>query len=123
MNVGLAHGDMPREDLAKAMQEFVEGEVQVLVATTVIEVGVDVENATCIVIEGAESFGLATLHQLRGRVGRGSKQSYCFMIFSGESAESAARLKALENLHDGSPLQNWTSARGPGQFSGLSNTG
>lgn len=124
VNVGLAHGDMPREDLAKAMQEFVEGKVQVLVATTVIEVGVDVENATCIVIEGAESFGLATLHQLRGRVGRGSKQSYCFMIFSGESAESAARLKALENLHDGfSVAELDLCQRGPGQFFGLKQHG
>ncbi len=124
VNVGLAHGDMPREDLAKAMQEFVEGKVQVLVATTVIEVGVDVENATCIVIEGAESFGLATLHQLRGRVGRGSKQSYCFMIFSGESAESAARLKALENLHDGfSVAELDLRQRGPGQFFGLKQHG
>lgn len=124
VNVGLAHGNMPREDLAKAMQEFVEGKVQVLVATTVIEVGVDVENATCIVIEGAESFGLATLHQLRGRVGRGSKQSYCFMIFSGESAESAARLKALENLHDGfSVAELDLRQRGPGQFFGLKQHG
>lgn len=124
VEVRLAHGDMPREELAKAMQSFVEGKTQVLVATTVIEVGVDVENATCIVIEGAESFGLATLHQLRGRVGRGPKQSYCFMIFSGESGESSTRLKAMENLHDGfSVAELDLRQRGPGQFFGLKQHG
>ncbi|MGI6660250.1 MAG: ATP-dependent DNA helicase RecG [Bacillota bacterium] len=122
--IGLAHGDMPRDKLAEQMQDFVEGKTQVLVATTVIEVGVDVKNATCMVIEGAESFGLATLHQLRGRVGRGEKQSYCFMISSGESGESAARLKALEKLHDGfSVAELDLLERGPGQFFGLKQHG
>ena len=115
---------MPRDKLAEQMQDFVEGKTQVLVATTVIEVGVDVKNATCMVIEGAESFGLATLHQLRGRVGRGEKQSYCFMISSGESGESAARLKALEKLHDGfSVAELDLLERGPGQFFGLKQHG
>lgn len=120
VKIGLAHGDMPRDKLAKEMQDFAEGKTQVLVATTVIEVGVDVKNASCIVIEGAESFGLATLHQLRGRVGRGHKQSYCFMIPSGESGDSPARLKALESIHDGfSVAELDLRQRGPGQFFGL----
>ena len=80
VRVGLAHGDMPRDSLIDAMDDFAEGRTQVLVATTVIEVGVDVRNASCIVIEGAESFGLAALHQLRGRVGRGGQESYCYLI-------------------------------------------
>ncbi|NLC15718.1 MAG: ATP-dependent DNA helicase RecG [Firmicutes bacterium] len=124
-SIGLAHGDMPRDKLAETMQGFVDGKIQVLVATTVIEVGVDVKNATCMVVEGAESFGLATLHQLRGRAGRGDRQSYCFMISSREAeGESAERLKALETLHDGfSVAELDLRQRGPGQFFGLKQHG
>jgi ATP-dependent DNA helicase RecG len=116
---------MPRDKLAETMQGFVDGKIQVLVATTVIEVGVDVKNATCMVVEGAESFGLATLHQLRGRAGRGDRQSYCFMISSREAeGESAERLKALETLHDGfSVAELDLRQRGPGQFFGLKQHG
>lgn len=119
VKVGLIHGSMPKAEIDTVMRKFVENEIQVLVSTTVIEVGVDVPNATCMVIEDAESFGLASLHQLRGRVGRGSAESFCFLI-SKTTGDARSRLKFLEQCNDGFQvaeldLQN----RGPGQFFGL----
>ncbi len=122
--IGFAHSDMNKVEFSRQIQDFIRGKTQVLVATTVIEVGVDVTNATCIVIEGAEAFGLATLHQLRGRVGRGSEQSYCFLIPSDEALKLPSRLKALESMHDGFSLAELDlRQRGPGQFFGLKQHG
>jgi len=97
--VGLLHGQMPGEAKDAVMREFVEGRLQVLVATTVIEVGIDVPNATVMVIEHAERFGLSQLHQLRGRVGRGGEQSYCIVL--SDAAEAAERLRIFAQTDDG----------------------
>src|SRR5690606_5256344 len=95
MSVGLMHGRMPTAEKQQVMDAFRKGEVKLLVATTVIEVGVDVPNACLMIIEHAERFGLAQLHQLRGRVGRGSKQSVCVLMYQGPlSAIARERLKA-----------------------------
>lgn len=124
VRVGLAHGDMPRDSLIDAMDDFAEGRTQVLVATTVIEVGVDVRNASCIVIEGAESFGLAALHQLRGRVGRGGQESHCYLIPSVGDTQSPSRIKILERIYDGFEVaQADLTQRGPGQFFGVKQHG
>lgn len=120
IEIGLAHGGMPKDLLAQQMQDFAQGLTKVLVATTVIEVGIDVPNATCMVIEGAESFGLATLHQLRGRIGRGGQQAFCFVIPSSEGTSSMARLKTFETVFDGFELAEIDLLqRGPGQFFGV----
>ena len=117
--VGLLHGDMPSAEKEGAMREFVAGKIQVLVSTTVIEVGVDVPNATVMVIENADSFGLATLHQLRGRIGRGSQQSVCFLVASPRSRLAYERLRIMCATHDGLKLAEMDLAeRGPGQFFG-----
>jgi len=116
LKIGLIHGDMSKDSIDEEMSRFVRGETQVLVSTTVIEVGVDVENATCMVVEDADSFGLATLHQLRGRVGRGKDDSYCFLISSDGKNK---RLAALEKIQDGfSVAELDLSQRGPGEFFG-----
>lgn len=117
IEVGLIHGSMDKEQVHETMLIFVENEIKVLVSTTVIEVGVDVENATCMVVEDADSFGLASLHQLRGRVGRGKHKSYCYYISHQESANP--RLNALKMTNDGFKLsQIDLELRGPGQFFG-----
>jgi ATP-dependent DNA helicase RecG len=96
VRVGCLHGQLPATERLDVMRRFAGGEIDVLVATTVIEVGVDVPNASVMVVEDADRFGLAQLHQLRGRVGRGSEQSYCFLYESAEPTdEGRARLKAL----------------------------
>ncbi|MGI6627536.1 MAG: ATP-dependent DNA helicase RecG [Bacillota bacterium] len=124
ISMGLAHGDMPRDRLVQEMNSFAEGHTQVLVATTVIEVGVDVRNASCIIIEGAESFGLAALHQLRGRVGRKGQDSYCYLIPSKGETGSLSRIKALESLFDGFEVAEADLVqRGPGQFFGVKQHG
>jgi ATP-dependent DNA helicase RecG len=104
LRVGLLHGQMPARDKEAVMAEFRDGKVQVLVATTVIEVGVDVPNATVMVIEDADRFGMAQLHQLRGRVGRGADASWCYLLGEGSSPESEKRLQALERSTDGFQL-------------------
>ncbi len=117
-NVGLLHGKMKPADKNDVMQQFVEHKLDILVSTTVIEVGVDVPNATIMLIEGAERFGLAQMHQLRGRVGRGKDQGYCYLMMSDSSAPSR-RLRALESSSDGFKLAELDlELRGPGAIYG-----
>jgi ATP-dependent DNA helicase RecG len=105
LRVALLHGRLPARDKASIMADFQAGTIQVLVATTVIEVGVDVPNASRMVIESAERFGLAQLHQLRGRVGRGSRASECILLFGEKLTQTArARLKAVYENDDGFKL-------------------
>ncbi|MEC7575832.1 MAG: helicase-related protein, partial [Pseudomonadota bacterium] len=100
--VGLVHGRMKAEDKDAVMKKFAAGDLDVLVATTVIEVGVNVPNASIMVIEHAERFGLAQLHQLRGRVGRGERQSHCFLLYGKPISETGkARLKIMRDTEDG----------------------
>lgn len=116
--VGLLHGKLKAADKTAAMQAFVAGETDILVATTVIEVGVDVPNATVMIIESAEQFGLAQLHQLRGRVGRGDHAGTCYLMLSGTQAPSA-RLRALETSNNGFELAELDlRLRGPGAIYG-----
>ena len=120
---GLLHGKMKAEDKNAIMQRFVNHELDILVSTTVIEVGVDVPNATVILIEGAERFGLAQIHQLRGRVGRGGHQGYCYLMMSDSTAPSK-RLRALEQSDDGFRLAELDlELRGPGAIYGKAQHG
>ena len=123
--VGLLHGRMKPAEKAATMDGFVRGEVDVLVATTVIEVGVDVPNASLMVIEHAERFGLAQLHQLRGRVGRGADESVCVLLFEEPmSLLAKARLKVIYENHDGFEIARQDlSIRGPGEFLGARQSG
>ena len=123
--VALLHGRMAAADKAAAMAGFADGSVQVLVATTVIEVGVDVPNASLMVIEHAERFGLAQLHQLRGRVGRGSAASVCVLLYSAPLAPAAKeRLRAMLETADGFEIaRRDLEIRGPGEFLGLRQSG
>jgi ATP-dependent DNA helicase RecG len=104
LGLGLLHGQMPAKEKEAVMAEFRAGKLEVLVSTTVIEVGVDVPNATVMVIEDADRFGMAQLHQLRGRVGRGADASWCYLLGEGASPESEKRLEALERSTDGFEL-------------------
>lgn len=104
LRLGLLHGQLPARDKELVMEEFRAGRLDVLVATTVIEVGVDVPNATVMVVEDADRFGIAQLHQLRGRVGRGADQSFCYLLSQGPTPEAEARLAALERTNDGFEL-------------------
>ena len=125
LTVGLVHSAMPAAEKDAVMQDFVSGLTQILVATTVIEVGVDVPNATLMVIEHAERFGLAQLHQLRGRVGRGAAQSACILLF-GEDISPAGweRLKAIRDTTDGFEIaRRDLEMRGPGEFLGERQSG
>ncbi len=119
LRVGLLHGRMKGAEKEAVMARFSAGELDILVATTVIEVGVDVANATLMVVENAERFGLSQLHQLRGRVGRGSAKSYCVLISDAKAPETRARLKALCATNDGFQIaQEDLKLRGPGDFFG-----
>jgi ATP-dependent DNA helicase RecG len=123
--VGLLHGRMAAAEKAAVMGQFSAGSLSVLVATTVIEVGVDVPNASLMVIEHAERFGLSQLHQLRGRVGRGSAASVCVLLYSGPlSATGKARLKAMAETNDGFEIARLDlEIRGPGEFMGARQSG
>jgi ATP-dependent DNA helicase RecG len=125
LKVGLLHGRMKPAEKAATMDAFVRGEVKVLVATTVIEVGVDVPNASVMVIEHAERFGLAQLHQLRGRVGRGADESVCVLLFEEPmSLLAKARLKVIYENNDGFEIARQDlSIRGPGEFLGARQSG
>jgi ATP-dependent DNA helicase RecG len=119
LRIDLVHGRTDASLRATAMARFERGETQVLVSTTVIEVGVDVPNATLMVVEHAERFGLAQLHQLRGRVGRGSKPGLCLLMARGVSEESEARLRAMVETNDGFAIADADlRIRGPGEFLG-----
>ncbi len=116
---GLVHGALPPAERSRIMRAFAEGEIQILVATVVIEVGINVPNATVMLIENAERFGLAQLHQLRGRVGRGNRQSYCYLITDSSSEAAAQRVKIMESTTDGLALaEQDLSMRGPGDLFG-----
>lgn len=121
----LIHGKIDDEEQSRILREFKEGTIQILVATTVVEVGVDNPNATCMVIEQADRFGLAALHQLRGRVGRGSAQSYCFLIYSKNISQSGIeRMKAIRQTTDGFKIaEEDLKLRGPGQITGTLQSG
>ena len=123
--VGLLHGRMKADEKAAAMDRFVAGEIAVLVATTVIEVGVDVPNASLMAIEHAERFGLAQLHQLRGRVGRGAAESTCYLLFEEPLTDTAkARLKVIYETGDGFEIARADLLiRGPGEFLGARQSG
>ncbi len=123
-NVGLLHGRMKGEEKNEVMNRFKKNEIQVLVSTTVIEVGVDVPNATVLIIEHAERFGLSQLHQLRGRIGRGKDESYCFLINHGANDVAYDRLRAMEATRDGFKLAELDlEIRGPGEFLGTKQSG
>ncbi|MGE9895384.1 ATP-dependent DNA helicase RecG [Anaerovoracaceae bacterium SGI.195] len=118
-NVALLHGRMTTDEKSKVMEAFYEGEVDLLVSTVVIEVGINVPNATVMVIENSERFGLAQLHQLRGRVGRGNFQSYCFLILNSESEISNQRAEIMEKTSDGFIIaEEDLKLRGPGDILG-----
>ncbi|MDY5124491.1 MAG: ATP-dependent DNA helicase RecG [Treponema sp.] len=121
----LVHSKISEEEQEKALQDFHDNNIQILAATTVIEVGVDVPNATCMVIEQADRFGMAQLHQLRGRVGRGSDQSYCFLIYSTSITETGIeRMKALRQSTDGFYIaEQDLKTRGPGEINGTIQAG
>ena len=122
--VGLLHGKMRPAEKDEVLQRFREGDISVLVSTTVIEVGVDVPNACIMVIESAERFGLAQLHQLRGRVGRGALQSWCFLLPDSDKQEAQERLRTLCESHDGFAIaQRDLELRGPGEFLGTRQSG
>ena len=125
LRLGLLHGRLPAVDKEVEMRRFQRGETQVLIATTVIEVGVDVANASVMVIEHAERFGLSQMHQLRGRVGRGAAKSYCVLMTGGRVSEAAeARLEAMVRTQDGFELAEVDlEQRGPGEFFGTRQAG
>ena len=123
--LALIHSKVPEEEARTIMQEFRSGAIHILVATSVIEVGVDVPNATCMVIEHADRFGLSALHQLRGRIGRGSDQSYCFLLYGKNITETGmARLKVMANTTDGFVIaEEDLKLRGPGDIGGVEQSG
>ena len=125
LRVGLLHGRLASDEKAKVMEEFVTGKTQLLVCTTVIEVGVDVPSASLMVIESAERFGLSQLHQLRGRIGRGSADSTCIILFGESPGETALRrLKVIRGSRDGFEIaQRDLEIRGPGEFLGERQSG
>src|SRR6202042_1142814 len=120
LKVGLVHGRMPPQAKEGTMRRFKDGQIQLLVATTVIEVGVNVPNATLMIIENAERLGLAQLHQLRGRVGRGRKQSFCVLLYQNPLSQLAKdRLNIMRETNDGFVIaQKDLEIRGPGEMLG-----
>jgi ATP-dependent DNA helicase RecG len=125
LHVGLLHGRLDADEKERIMREFQRGGIQILVATTVIEVGVDVSNATVMVIEHADRFGLAQLHQLRGRIGRGAAKSYCVLMHGDKmSEEGQRRVDAMVRTNDGFQIAELDlELRGPGEFFGTRQAG
>jgi ATP-dependent DNA helicase RecG len=122
--VGMLHGRMSAEEKDAVMQAFRSNRIHVLLATTVIEVGVDVPNATVMLIENADTFGLAQLHQLRGRIGRGTHESHCILIQSVQTEEARQRLAVMESVSDGFAIAEADLAmRGPGELLGQQQSG
>ncbi|MEE0965508.1 MAG: ATP-dependent DNA helicase RecG [Bacilli bacterium] len=123
-HVGLLHGQMKDEEKDKVMNDFASNKIQILVSTTVVEVGVDVKNANMMVIYNAERFGMSQLHQLRGRVGRGNVQSYCYLLSDATNEEAIDRLKHLEESDDGFEISYYDlKMRGPGEILGQRQSG
>ncbi len=123
-HVSLMHGQLKDEQKNDVMNQFLNNQSQILVSTTVVEVGVDVKNANMIVIYNAERFGLSQLHQLRGRVGRGNQQAYCYLMSSSDTLEAKERLQFMENCHDGFELSMYDlKTRGPGEILGNKQSG
>jgi len=127
LKIGLMHGSIPARDREQIMREFLDRQIQMLVSTTVIEVGIDVPNASIMVIEHAERFGLSQLHQLRGRVGRGPEQSYCYLLIPSDSKltdEAQRRIKAMVSTQDGFKIaETDLQIRGPGELTGTRQSG
>jgi ATP-dependent DNA helicase RecG len=124
LKVGLLHGRLPSDQKESVMDAFKRGDIQVLVSTTVIEVGVDVPNATVMVIEHAERFGLSQIHQLRGRVGRGAAQSYCILVTDKLGDAGRERIRTLVESSDGFHIAEMDlRLRGPGEFLGTRQSG
>ncbi len=124
LKLGLLHGRMPADDKDNIMSSFRSGELNILVATPVVEVGIDVPNATVMLVESADRFGLSQLHQFRGRVGRGHEQSYCMLLAENPSEVGQERLKVIEEVHDGFKLaEEDLKLRGPGEFFGTRQSG
>jgi ATP-dependent DNA helicase RecG len=124
LKIGLLHGRMKPSDKEAAMESFKRGETKVLVSTTVIEVGVDVPNATVMVVEQAERFGLSQLHQLRGRVGRGAEQSHCILVTEKMNDIARERIRTLVDSTDGFVIAEMDlKLRGPGEFFGTKQSG
>ena len=123
--ISIVHGRMKPADKEYEMQRFIKGETQIMVATTVIEVGVDVPNASVMIVESAERFGLSQLHQLRGRVGRGAEQSYCILMTSHKlSNDSKTRLETMVRTNDGFEIAEVDlRLRGPGDIMGTQQSG
>lgn len=123
--IALVHSRLDEEEKRRTMNDFRTGKVQILVATSVVEVGVDVPNATCMVVEHAERFGLSALHQLRGRVGRGSAQAYCFLVYTDSlTEEGKQRLRVMLEHSDGFRIaEEDLKLRGPGQIAGIEQSG
>jgi ATP-dependent DNA helicase RecG len=118
--VGLLHGRLPGRDKEKVMDSFARNEISLLVATTVIEVGIDIPNATVMVIEEAHRFGLSQLHQLRGRIGRGGDRGYCFLLGDPATEDGQARIDAMCETKDGFKIaEKDLELRGPGEVCGL----
>ncbi len=124
LKVGLVHGRMPASEKDDVMRQFREARLDILVATPVIEVGIDVPNATVMLVESADRFGLSQLHQFRGRVGRGTEQSYCILLADNPSEVGSQRLDIIERVHDGFRLaEEDLRLRGPGEFFGTKQSG
>ena len=124
LKLGLVHGQLPSGEKEEIMRQFRAEEFNILVATSVVEVGIDIPKATVMLVEGAERFGLSQLHQFRGRVGRDKDQGYCILIPEMYSAETRERLHLMETLHDGFALaEKDMELRGPGEFFGTQQSG
>ncbi len=124
LKIGLVHGKLTAQEKEENMQKFKKGEYDILVSTTVIEVGVDVPEATVMIIENAERFGLSQLHQLRGRVGRSERQSYCILASDSKNAETLARLNVMTQTNNGFVIaEKDLQLRGPGEFMGTRQSG